>query len=106
MENEKDFIETRHYLFEWRNSQARDLFLDALKATSKKILTFSGKLGEIYVSITGIFDPLDVLNTPTTECIIFDFRNKGITQIKEFIYRKPSPQRWLIGEWKVFYCAP
>lgn len=93
-----DFIETRHFLFEWGSADALRQFLDALKKTSKEIKIFRGNIGEIYISIKGIFDGSDVLNIETTEDILHDFRKKGMKRIREFS-RKPSPQRSFRGDW-------
>ncbi len=96
--NLNDFIETRHYLFEWSTSETLKAFLDDLKKTSKSIKTFRGKVGEIYVSINGIFDGSDILNIETTEDIIYGTYRKSMKILKEYD-RKPSPQRYFKGDW-------
>ena len=96
--NLNDFIETRHYLFEWSTSETLKAFLDDLKKTSKSIKTFRGNIGEIYVSIKGIFDGSDVLNIETTEDIIYQYAKKGMKRLREY-ERKPSPQRSFRGDW-------
>lgn len=93
-----EFIETRHYLFEWNTAENLKSFLTDLKKTSKSIKTFRGNIGEIYVSIKGIFDGSDVLNIGTTEDIIYGTYRKSMKILKEYD-RKPSPQRYFKGDW-------
>lgn len=93
-----DFIETRHYLFEWSTPETLKSFLEDLKKTSKSIKTFRGNIGEIYISVKGVFDGSDVLNIETTEDILNNWRKKGMKRLREY-ERKPSPQRSFRGDW-------
>jgi len=92
------FIETRHYLFEWNTAENLEAFLANLKNTSKEIKTFRGNIGEIYISVTGIFDGSDILDIETTECIIHQYTKKGMKKLREY-ERKPSPQRFFSSDW-------
>lgn len=95
----KDFIETRHFLFEYDKKEDLNNFLNELKPLSKKIMLFDAKIGERYISIKGIFDPSDVLNIITCDDIIYKFRKQGVKKLKEYL-KKPTPQTYYKGEWE------
>lgn len=99
MSNQKSVItKTRHFLLEWGTSNALGVFIEHAKNVCTDLSTFRGKIGEIYLSITGPYDPNGNIDINTFDGVLDDHR-EGIKVLREF-FRKPRPESSFKGEWK------
>ena len=91
------YIKTRHFLLEWSTAQALGVFIEHTKNVCSTFSIFRANFGEIYLSITGPYDPNCELDINTFDGVLDDHRQE-ITVLREF-FRKPRPQNSFKGEW-------
>lgn len=93
----KSYTKTRHFLIEWAKAEALGPFFEHAKNVCSALSIFRGNVGEIYISVTGPYDPNCELDINTFDEVLDDHR-KNITVLKEF-FRKPRPEKTFVGEW-------